>query len=260
MIPLTIDISALVRQFSFTKSEARDMAMLVLDMMVERYESIWNDKVKSELNSTRQAYMRSMNVIRVDDYNVIFELEGKGTGRLAMMIEEGASAFDIKEGFKNSPKAKRKSDGGWFLTVPFRISTPDALAESAVFSGRMTKAIHKIAKEKGSVQYQDLPTEHRTLGMRPEISSQNTLLPKYKREAYSHKSPIFEGIARSTMPQHSHYNTFRRVSDKSEPSSWIHKGFEQRDFMGKSLNELSLEVDEIVNTARREFLDAKFEI
>jgi hypothetical protein len=37
------------------------------------------------------------------------------------------------------------------------------------------------------------------------------------------------------------YNVFRRVSDKSDPNSWIHPGFKSKDF----LSQVSNKIDEI---------------
>lgn len=259
MIPMNIDISGLLSQFSFSEKEVKDFSRLVLDMAANRYEKIWNDKIKNELNSTRSTYQESMKIIRPDDYSVIFELEGKGVGKLALMIEDGASAFDLKEGFKKSSKAKNPGQPNWYLTVPFRIATPEAIAESMAFSGRMTDPIYKIAKEKGKVSFNDLPQENRELGVRAKINVPETVMPKYKQEAYTHKSPIFEGITKGTKQYHGQYGTFRRVSDNSDKNSWIHKGFEKKDLMGRSLTELGGEIQEILNTARREFLDIKFE-
>ena len=64
------------------------------------------------------------------------------------MLEQGATPFDIKEGFKKSPKARHTiakynkkgkiiSPGGqWYLTVPFRIGVPGTLGQAG-FSGEM---------------------------------------------------------------------------------------------------------------------------
>jgi len=48
------------------------------------------------------------------------------------------------------------------------------------------------------------------------------------------------------------YMTFRRVSDKSDENSWIHKGFEAHNFMEKALEES--QVDKVFAECRDEFL------
>ena len=259
MVPIQIDISGLVAQFQFSKEETRGFSRFLLDRLGREYMEIWENKVNDGLGSTRAAYKSGMKFSFLDDFNIEFELDGKGQSKLGLMIERGADAFDIKEGFRNSPKAKNPGQPDWYLTVPFRLATPEALAESSAFSGRMPKSIHQIAKQKGQVTNSDLPKEFQTLGVRPELNVSQNILSAEKQAEYTHKSPIYEGIQRSMMERHSHYTSFRRVSGKSEPNSWIHKGFEERDFMGKSLQDLSNNLNDIIDLAREQFIDSKFE-
>lgn len=257
MIPLTIDISGWVSQFSFSKEETNGLKNLILDKLAYSYEKIWQEHI-STLKSTRGIYQGAISKRRVDENTIAFELSGKGTSKIALMIEDGANPFDIKEGFSKSSKKTIKSDGGWYLTIPFRMATSGALAESTVFSGKMTEKVQKIIKEEGKLTTANMPKELQTKGIRKEI--QTTVIPAYKSAQYDHKNSIYEGLAqRGVGTTDSHYGTFRRVSDKSYDNSWIHRGLIKRDFMGKSLSTLTNEVDEIINSARREFLDIKFE-
>lgn len=59
-------------------------------------------------------------------------------------------------------------------------------------------------------------------------------------------------LAGRTAQQHqsrssSEETRFLRVSNKSNPESWIHPGFQARDFGGKALNRLYSESDNLVN-------------
>jgi ABC-type oligopeptide transport system substrate-binding subunit len=69
---------------------------------------------------------------------------------------------------------------------------------------------------------------------------------------------IYEGLVKSTKPQHSGYCTFRRISDKSDDNSWIHKGFSAHKFMEKALQNIENKLGGIVESAKFDFLDAKF--
>ena len=258
MLPITIDVTAFVKKFEFSNEEIKSFSKFLLGRIGREYMEIWDKKVNENLKSTRVAYKSGMKFSFIDDYNIMFELEGKGQAKLGLMIERGADAFDIKEGFKKSPKAIRPNSPDWYITIPFRHATPEALAESTAFSGNMPKPIHMIAKTEGKTTMSNLPAEFRTLGVRPELNVPETVLPKEKQAEYTHKSPIYEGIQRSTMLKHHSYTSFRRVSGKSESNSWIHKGFQQRDFMGKSANELSMKLNNLISLAREKFLDEKF--
>lgn len=257
MIPLQIDISGLVKQFDFSKQEIDGFKSLILDKLAQSYEKIWQKHI-STLKSTRGVYQGAITTRKIDENTISFELSGKGSSKLALMIEDGANPFDIKEGFAKSSKAKTKKDGGWYLTIPFRIATAGALAESTVFSGKMTEKVHKVVKEEGRLTTANMPSELEEKGIRKEIKT--NLIPEYKSKQYDHKHSIYEGLAqRGAGTKDSHYGTFRRVSDKSDDNSWMHKGLSKRDFMGKSLSTLTNEVDEVINSARKEFLDLKFE-
>ena len=80
------------------------------------------------------------------------------------------------------------------------------------------------------------------LGKRKEIQTANVVIPEYV-----HKSPKYQGLVKldisSTEKEtRSGYFTFRRVSDKSEPLSWIHPGFSAHKFMDKALDSVQVEV------------------
>lgn len=258
MLPVIIDISGLVAQFSFSQDEVKSLSRLVLKKISDRYMQLWEEKAKKELHQTRSVYMSGMRQRFLSDSVVEFEMEGKGASKLGLMIETGANAFDIKEGFRKSKKAKNPGTPEWYLTIPFRIATADAIAESTIFSGKMTEQIQNLVKEKGTLSASDLPAEYQTKGIRPEISQTKVTLPKEKLSEYEHKNPIFEGLQKGTKQYHGQYNTFRRVSENSALNSWIHKGFSKKDFMGKTLSEMEKEFPELINSARKEFLDAKF--
>lgn len=253
MPPVIIDISGLVQQFSFSENEAKGFSKMILDRTAARYMYLWENQVNNGLKSTRGFYKAGMSFKYIDDKTIQFELEGKGISKLGLMLEQGASAFDIKEGLLNSPKAKTGKDGNRYITVPFRIATSSAIAESAVFAGIMPKLIYQIAKQKGSVSGSDLPEEYKVKGVRAELSGTN--LPVFKTDEYVHKNPIYEGVTKNSGGG---YGTMRRVSDNSEKNSWIHKGFTKRGFMEKALGELSTELPNILASVRKEYLDVKF--
>jgi hypothetical protein len=255
MVPISIDISGAVQRLMLTQEEVKSYSRFVLDSIGTRYMQLWEQGVDRKLNSTRSAYKAGMSMRYIDDYNLEFQLEGKGFAKLGLMIERGVSPFDIKEGFERSPKAKRNEDGGWYLTIPFRHATSSAIAESGAFANRMPKPVEKIAKKSSSpLRLPDLPPEFQNKGKRAElVGSDNLVIKEYK-----HKSAIFEGLTHGKKEHHGQYTTFRRVSDNSDPLSWIHMGFEEHNFMGKALNSLTNEFEPIIDLAEEQFLADRF--
>jgi len=162
------------------------------------------------------------------------------------MIEDGASSWDMKENFKNSKKAKNKGQSNWYLTIPFRHATTEALGEAMEFSDKMTPELQKEVKRQGTLKdLSRLPDEYQKI-----LSNPTTGTP--------HKSPVVEGMKRidissTDKENRSGYFTFRRVSDNSEEGSWQHPGFEAREFIDKTVKEMPF--DSIVNMAIDEFLN-----
>jgi len=255
MLEINIDINPLLQAVDVSEEEANSFSKMLLDRVADVYMQRWEDIVGKSLNSTRRAYQLGMDFRYVDDFNGVFVLEGKGESRLAMMIEEGASAFDIKDGMENSSKRKTKKDGGWYITVPFKQATPEALGESSTFSGKLPERVYEIAKKNAGkpVTAAQLPDEHKEKKFRPAIQSGDNLIPRY-----DHKTPIYEGVVKNTKPQHSGYVTFRRISDKSDEDSWIHKGFTPHKFMEKAMDDVEKELPEIIESVKLQFLEAKF--
>ena len=144
MLPINIDIGEIVEEFSLTAEQGKELSTLIIDKIAEEYANEWSNVIRDGLKGTRKQYQQAMSVERVSENEVVFELTDSPNNPLPMMIEEGCSAFDIKEGFSNSSKRKKTAIGGWYLTVPFRHATPGAVAESEAFSSTMPKEIYKL--------------------------------------------------------------------------------------------------------------------
>jgi len=245
--PILIDLSGVIDEFILTEQETKDLSRYVLSNISDEYMRHWENNIDNSLKSTRSEYKRAIFTDQPDDYSMVFGMTPTKS-KLGMMLEEGASDFDIKEGFKKSSKKKQKKDGGWYLTVPFRHATSEAVAESAIFSSKMPKEIEKLVKTiDRPLKLTDLPEGYRER--------------RVSRAGYSHKAAIYEGLHRrdissSEKENRGGYFTFRRVSDKSESNSWKHPGFEPLNLMEKSL--IDTPIDRIVDRSIDQFLTTKF--
>jgi hypothetical protein len=248
MFAINIDISGVANTYNFTSEDGKALSNYVLDRITDVYMSNWEQLVDKNLHKTADMYKAGMDAQRPDDYTAIFSLEKKEDSAIALMIEDGASSFDEKQGFERSEKKKTSKSGGWFLTIPFRIASAESIASSNIFSGKMSKAVLKTIQDlpKGeSLTASNMPPELQIKGIRAEI-------PGYK-PAYEHKSFDFEGLRHSTKPGHGQYEMFRRVSDESDPNSWIHKGLQPHNFMEKALQET--DINSIYDECVSEFLE-----
>jgi len=251
--PIQIDISEIVESFSLSKAQTDALMKRTLDGVVNEFTSIWENNIGKELGSSRNEYKRAIFVERIGEFTTVIGITSRDS-KLPLMLEDGASPFDMKEGFANSGKRKLKKDGGWYLTIPFRASTPDAIGESAAFSGKLPPEIHKIAKAKSKtnpglgLKKSELPSKFAKVSTRAKIST-----AKQEYAAYTHKSSIYEGVAKRTFKNESSYGSFRRVSDNSDDNSWVHPGFTAKKLMDKSLTELR--VQDVVTAITDEFLE-----
>lgn len=223
------------------------------------YNQIRKEANKS-LKSTRQIYKRNINSPVMGRLSGTITL----TGKLPNMLEQGASAFDMKEGFSRSQKVKKKKGGGWYLTIPFRYAGAGAIGESSAFSGgimppeiksmlkdlktSVTVPFLGTVRQGGRISVQQLAaTKFGVLGSRNEIKGSG--LSSAQSKKYDHKSPIFAGAVKSKAfyqrAAQTKVNTFRRVSGggskgNSAPNSWIHRGLDARDLFPKGLENANL--------------------
>lgn len=248
--PIYIDLSGTIDEFFLSEQETKDLSRYVLGNISDEYMRHWENNIDNSLHQTKGEYKQAIFTEQPDDYSIIFGMTPRQS-KLGMMIEDGASEFDIKEGFSKSKKKKFNANGGWYLTIPFRHATSEAVAESAIFSSKMPKRIEQLVKTSTTpLKRNDLPEGYRDL--------------RISRTGYKHKAAIYEGLHRRDISstekeKRGGYFTFRRVSEKSmenDPDSWIHPGFKALKLMEKSLNEM--QVDQVVDRAIDDFLKTKF--
>ena len=224
---ISIDVSQVGNAFAFDRATMTEFKNFVVKSVATRYVRDVRSLARRNLHKTRAEYERAISVLNPSSGVAVVELNGV----LPNMIEQGASAFDIKEGFSKSDKKKQKLDGGWYLTVPFSHATPSSTGDFATLGDAMPESVYEKAamlSEGESLSGSDLPK----MAPRQKISTMTASYDQYIR-----KHSPYSGIRRNTRSGHSGYVSFRRVSDKSDPNSWIHKGLEARGFFSEAYNE-----------------------
>ena len=258
---LQIDFSlqGTIDEFKLAQPEVDALINTVAEALTSEILRNWDEAAKRGLHQTYQAYTNGLKVIDNGLGNKSIILMGK----FPNMLENGAPPFNMKDGFANSSKVKYNKKGGWYLTIPFRIATPDAGGFSSVFSGVMPQAIYDIVKNfsgaatnlgtgtapknaptqrLGGKTGAPIPQPFDEIRTRERISVLTRGVGGFVNnvfEEYKHKSSIYEGMQRDDKfyqaTGQSTYNTFRRVGQNSDPLSWIHKGLEMRNFAGEAL-------------------------
>lgn len=170
----------------------------------------WQTEAQNALHSTLPQYLMGLqwDSVTYPYNNSAFSGAVILKGKFPNMLEVGFGAFDQKLGFSKSKKIHRKKDGGWYLTIPIRHSTPGGY----MFGSPMPKDIYGVAKKLGN-------------GESLKVAGAGDL----NWNGYQRKSNQYDGLTRIIKSyqkaKQSQYYTFRRVSDKSDPSSWMHPGY-----------------------------------
>lgn len=219
-----------LKDFNVPSQYRRDLAnMIRVRLLQETHKNIVTI-ANSELNSSKSQYLNGLSFTT----NKITL-----SGWLPNAVEEGVGATDLKQGFMRSSNVKLKKDGGWYLTVPFRIYTPDSSNNYTQMTWSIYRAVMAGKKyDPGTVK------------TRPSFTDS---LTGASYNSYTHKSPILQGIKRQENSSgRSSYHTFRRVSDKSDPMSWIHRGITARRIFDRAWEQV--DITDIIKSTINQYL------
>lgn len=151
------------------------------------------------LSDTAKALTTSGAQVKIDSKRL--------TATIGTLANRGV--IDLKPLFRNSPKAKQKKNGGWYLIIPMSISSRDLQKTS----GRKTyDAIREAFSSLG-------PNEEATLnfdGLFSRSYTPDTLSPLVPPAPSGSLTAIKSDSGKRTS-----YIAYRTVSDKSSPQSWV---------------------------------------
>lgn len=250
MIPIVADISGVIEEFTILKYEVKSLSSFILDRVSADFMDKWENQIVDNLHSTRNEYRKGIFQEETGDDSVVIGLTPRQS-RLSMMIEDGSSQFDEKMGFSKSDKKKLGKNGQWYITVPFRYATSEALGESMSFSSKLPSPIQQMVKS------QETPLNLSEIKSgAPEYAD----IGKNVTSGYQHKFNIYEGLHRveigsGSTEKRGAYMNFRRVSENSDPASWIHPGFEAKHLMEAAVD--NMDISTLVDMVVDEFLSER---
>lgn len=264
--PIVIDTSELSQEFNLNERQIKQLLDNIVKSVTYEVYRNWHNEASKSLGKTRNTYLQ--NLIVVDEGLMKGAIVLRYDNPLVKMLEEGAPPRDMKIAFENSKKAKKKVDGGWYLTVPFRFAASTSLGESEVFSGILPKEVHEKVKSfepniplggglrSRALKLDEIPKQYQEKTVRKEIPETPT--SRLFKE-YVSKTSKYEGIVKVkdlSTNQTRGYMSFRRVSDKSDPDSWIHPGIEEGNFMEKGLNQAEQFLPDLIDSQIQNYLNS----
>lgn len=252
MIPVTLDVSDIVAEFAMSQAQNDQFKEFVVKRLASRFYETWLQIAGQELHGSRAAYQRSIILVDRGRFRKAVMLVNK----FPNMLEQGASAFDMKNGFSLSSKKKISKSGKWYLHIPFRFATPGALGESEVFTDILPRRVYSLLRKKESLRtamggqsrrratlsLSELPEEYQKKGFREEVANADRVFARY-----IHKTSIYQNIGRSVKTYENatqgQYVSFRTVGEASDPNAWIHQGLVARNLADKALQRLDIEFE-----------------
>jgi len=223
------------------KTQLRTIVALAADSA----RTQWINTARKELRTSATSYISAIGPVEQRGTKADIKL----TGWLPNALEEGHPAFDMKPFFLRSPKAKKTKKGPVFI-VPFALKTPGRGPSPPA----MPWPIYRSAARLRFGSQLKLPTKYEDYAIRTRLS------PDIKKWGhYTWKASPFEGIVKTrsqTTPTHivrgqlkwrPQYMTFRAVSRRSDPNSWIHPGFRPHNLMEKAASEFEKTFPDIVD-------------
>lgn len=262
MKPIEIDLRGLKKQFGLSSDSIDDLTEACVQLVTSSIYSNWEALAKQKLNSSRTEYLRNLQVVDKGRFAKQIVL----TGVVPTMIESGASAFDMKNGFSKSRKVTKTppvydkkgnliKEEGWYLTIPFRIGVPGTLGQAG-FTEEMPNEIYSLMVNRGSnvsLKKSEIPSPYDALRVRGDIYEDGQLA----FGQYMHKHSIYEGLVKHTAAYdkttQNTYGTFRRAGSNSDPLSWIHSGISGRNLAIEAVSKTN--VDLIVENTVMKYLD-----
>jgi hypothetical protein len=195
---------------------ATEVAMAELSVALRwKWHQIQNKKLRTSL----EAYRAGSDVHVAGGNKLAWDFEL--TGFLPLAVEFGMGKYDMKPTFLSGPKAKQGKNGP-YLVVPFTFyARKPAVARRAQYDKNAIEGARLLSKVSSArTSQQKSSAASRLRGWTKRVSANKGI----SREGYMHK----HAKAARAQKAGGRVMTFRTVSQKSPPNSWVHSGFRRR--------------------------------
>ena len=244
----SIDLSEIWRAL-FGRDGAVDRAQQVRLQQIARdlTEEARNELIRLATDRLHTSAAEYIAAIQVDYSKIGSSVGGPSimgsitlVGQLANMIERGWAGGDMKPALLAGRNSRSTSYGGRMNVVPFRHMNPRATGRYGQPMGSQFRQALGVpaARGIGSAVYKAAqklaPAFVDDVGYHAPERLPPGFAPLLKPH---HKTDIFSGMIREEAgygkARQSKYMTFRAVSSRSDPASWIHPGIQPANLFGE---------------------------
>lgn len=211
---------------------------LAVGGLAKSAQNEWIRLAQSRLGTSREDYINGLRQAesfkRIDRGGGTAVYEIALVGKMPNNFEFGMSSFDMKTvrpGWLGGSKAKTSADGSKYVTIPFRHSTGSG--KRMAYTGKAAQVKDPSLKQQLRKAVRDYGLDRMTrTGTGQVVTGTTARIPnKAAVHPYLRGLTRIQQAATGTTPSglqkgSSSLMTFRRMSTKSKPESWIHPGLD----------------------------------
>jgi len=220
-------------------------------------QSEWVRLAQDRLKTSREIYV---NGLRQAESFEIRKVDGEPVydvtlvGDMPNNLEFGMPAFDMKTvrpGWLGGAKAKTSKDGHKYIAIPFRHSTSsDARLGYSGKAAKMDlkKELKRTVKEYGLDRMIRTASGQVVAGPTTRVPSKEYDVHKYLRGLTRIQTPTAGMTKDGKQKGSSQLMTWRIMSEKSDPGSWLHPGLVPQNLLVEVEAYVNREMNKIIET------------
>lgn len=237
-----------------------DSFKLAVGGLAKAAQNEWIRLAQSRLQTSREDYVNGLRQAesfkRLDrgGGSIVYELQL--VGKMPNNYEFGMPSFDMKAvrpGWLGGKKAKIAADGSTYVTIPFRHSTSGSgrMAytgkAAAVKDPTLKQQLRKAVRDYGLDRMTRLATGQVVTGPTARIPNKAAVHP-YLRGLTRYQQAGTTTTRSGKQKGSGSLMTFRRMSTKSKPGSWIHPGLEAANLMPEVESFIDSQIGQLIET------------
>lgn len=216
----------------------------------------WVRRAQQKLSTSREIYingLRQAESFKASSFGGSDVFEVQLVGAMPNNFEFGMESFDMKgvrPGWLGGSRAKVAKDGSKYVIIPFRHSSSSG--SRFAYTGKAKAAdlkaeLRKAVREYGLDRMMRAATGKVVSGPVARISSKASV-HSYLKGLSRIQQPMSGSTSSGKQRGSTQLLTFRIISEKSSPESWIHPGLDAANILPEIQSWVDAQMDKIIET------------